>query len=475
MSIMQHKFTIDEIQSGLVAGNFSSEEITESYLAEIKKDKTNAFISINDQAIEQARQADQILAGKKSSSPLCGVPIAIKDIILVKGLKATAGSKILQNYIASYTATAAQRLIDEGMVVLGKTNCDEFAMGSSNENSAYGPVLNPVDISHVPGGSSGGSAAAVAGDLAPVALGTDTGGSIRQPAAFCGIVGLKPSYGRVSRFGSIALASSLDQIGPMTNSVKDAAYLMQYMAGYDKNDATSSKKRLGDYFTPAEKPMRIGVPKEYFSGKLDKQIDKAVRSQIDFLASQGHQIVELSLPNTDYALAAYYLLMPAEASSNLARYDGILYGMCADKRLTLAEWYKQVRSHGFGDESRRRIILGTYILSSGYNDAYYKQAQKVRTLIKADFAAAFQKADVLLTPATPTTAFKLGEKSKDPLEMYLSDIFTVGANIAGLCGLVLPAGQDDHGLPIGMQLLADNFMEENLFKLGYILEKNQSK
>jgi aspartyl-tRNA(Asn)/glutamyl-tRNA(Gln) amidotransferase subunit A len=467
------KLNIDRIQEAFKKGEFSSLELTKAYLDKIQKDDTNSFISINDQALEEAKKADKILKSGQGG-PLTGIPLAVKDIILVEGLKATGGSKILENYIATYTATAVSRLKEAGMVVLGKTNCDEFAMGTSNENSAFGPVLNPHDKKRVPGGSSGGSAAAIAVNLAPVALGTDTGGSIRQPAAFCGIVGLKPSYGRVSRYGSMAMASSLDQIGPMTSSVKDTAYLLAAMAGFDKNDATSSIQEPMDYVKAIDsdpKKLRIGIPKEYFSEHLDGEIKKAIEVQIKDLKDQGFDIKPVSLPYTDYALSAYYLIMPAEVSSNLARYDGILYGMCADKNLTLEEWYKAVRSQGFGDESKRRIILGTFVLSSGYYDAYYKQAQKVRTLVKNDFDKVFKDVDVLLTPATPTTAFELGEKTTDPLEMYLADVFTVGANIAGICGLSLPIGSDNKGLPIGLQLLAKQNDENSLFILGNYIEQ----
>ena len=467
------KLTIDSIQTGLRQGEFSSQELTKEYLSRAKSDDTNSFISINDQALAEAEQADKVLA-EGNGTALTGIPLAVKDILLVKGLVATGGSKILENYVATYTATAVQKLKDAGMVIVGKTNCDEFAMGTSNENSAFGPVLNPHDKTRVPGGSSGGSAAAVAANLCPVSLGTDTGGSIRQPASFCGVVGVKPTYGRVSRYGSMAMASSLDQIGPMGKTVKDTAYLLQHMAGFDKYDATSSMQTVPDYVAALDrnpKKLRLGVPKEYFSDHLDKEIKEIIHGKIDELEKQGFEIKEVSLPYTDYALAAYYLIMPAEVSSNLARYDGILYGMRADKKLSLEQWYKQVRSHGFGAEAKRRIILGTFVLSAGYYDAYYKQAQRVRTLVKADFAKAFKEGDVLLTPATPSTAFALGEKTQDPLEMYLADVFTVAANIAGICGMTLPIGNDKKNLPVGLQLLAEPFAEEKLFSLGNFIEK----
>lgn len=467
-----HNLTIDQIQNGFKKKEFSSVELTKAYLNNIKKDKTNSFISLNSQALVEAKLADQRLKQGKGTI-LTGVPLAVKDIILVKDLKATAASKILANYVASYTATAVQRLKDAGMVILGKTNCDEFAMGSSNENSAFGPVLNPHDLTRVPGGSSGGSAAAIVAQLCPVSLGTDTGGSVRQPAAFCGLVGLKPSYGRVSRYGSMAMASSLDQIAPLATTVQDTAYLLQTMAGFDLHDSTSSTKSVGDYrqaFKKKAQQLTIGIPQEYFKNTIEVDIRNRIELKIQALKKQGFKIKEISLPTTDYALAAYYLLMPAEVSSNLARYDGLLYGLAGSKKLSLEEWYQQVRSKGFSPETKRRIILGTYILSAGYYDAYYKQAQKVRTLIKEDFAKVFKQVDVLLTPATPTTAFKLGAKS-DPLQMYLSDVFTVGANIAGICGLVLPIGEDRNQLPIGLQLLANQFEEDKLFTLGNYIEK----
>lgn len=469
------KLNIDKISSSLQKGEYSSYELVKKYLDNIVKDDTNSFISVNDKALEEAKAADQkIKAGQ--AGVLAGIPIAVKDIILVKGQRATAASKILENYQAAYTATAVERLQEAGMVILGKTNCDEFAMGSSNENSYFNPVLNPRDKTRVPGGSSGGSAAAVAAQLAPASLGTDTGGSIRQPASFCGVVGVKPSYGRVSRFGSIAMTSSLDQIGPFGNTVKDTAYLLRQMAGFDSKDSTSSNVKVQDYIADIDKgvnKIRIGVPKEYFSQGIDNEIKEAVKVKIDLLDKNGFAVQEVSLPYTEYGLAAYYLLMPAEVSSNLARYDGILYGMSPDKNLSLEEWYKTVRSQGFSAESKRRIMLGTYILSAGYYDAYYKKAQKIRTLIKNDFAQVFEKVDALLTPVTPSVAFKLGEKTKDPLAMYLSDVFTVGANIAGICGLSMPIAFDKNNLPIGLQILAKPFSEEVLFKLGHYLEQNK--
>jgi len=474
MSINLEKLNIDSIHQSFVKGEFSSVDLVKAYLEKIKKDDTNSFISINEQALEEAKLADRKIK-EGTVGILTGIPIAVKDIILVKDQKATAGSKILENYTASYTATAVSRLQDAGIVVLGKTNCDEFAMGSSNENSYFGPVLNPYDKTRVPGGSSGGSAAAIAANLASVSLGTDTGGSIRQPASFCGVVGLKPSYSRVSRYGSIAMTSSLDQIGPLANTVKDTAYLLQAMAGFDKYDASSSQEKVLDYVKDIDrdvKKIRIGIPEEYFGKGIEDDVRTSIDEQIKKLERAGFSVSQVSLPYTEYALAAYYLLMPAEVSSNLARYDGILYGMRAEENLNLDQWYKTVRSNGFGRETKRRIMLGTYILSAGYYDAYYKKAQKLRTLIKEDFAKVFDRVDALLTPTTPTTAFKIGEKSQDPLAMYLSDIFTVGANIAGICGLSLPIAYDRNNMPIAIQILAKAFDEQTLFKLGNYIENN---
>lgn len=466
---------IEKILTGFKNKTFSSFELTSYYLDKIKNDKLNAFISINEQVLEDAKKADSKIA-QGEMALLTGVPIAIKDILLVKGQMATGASKMLENYIAPYTATAVKRLEEQGVIILGKTNCDEFAMGASNENSAFGPVLNPHDITRVPGGSSGGSAAAVAADLAPIALGTDTGGSIRQPAAFCGLVGLKPSYGRVSRHGSMAMASSLDQIGPFSRSVKDAAYLLQIMAGKDQYDLSASTNSVPDYLSLLKnqdpRKLKVGLPKEYFSDALAPSIKKALDRTIDFLHEKNIVVEKVSLPYTEYALAAYYILMPAEVSSNLARLDGLRFGYHENGDFNLDDWYKKIRAKGFSAESKRRIMLGTYILSAGYYDAYYKQAQKLRTVIKQDFQKVFAKVDVLLTPTTPTTAFKLGEKLADPLSMYLADIFTVSANIAGICGLNLPMGVDENNLPIGIQLLADSFQEEKLFSLGNFIEQN---
>lgn len=465
--------TIAKIKKSFQSGEYSSFELVSAYLKAINNDKTNSFISINDQALILAKEADKKIKSGQAS-PLTGIPLAVKDLILVKDQKATAGSQMLAHYVATYTATAVQRLVDQGMIIIGKTNCDEFAMGASSETSYFGPVKNPHDLSRVAGGSSGGSAAALAANLAPLALGTDTGGSIRQPAAFCGVYGLKPSYGRVSRYGTMAMTSSLDQIGPMANSIEDLAYLLQYMAGHDKYDATSLLDTVPNYNKEIKKEAKelvLGVPQEYFGAGINPEIKTAIENKIAQLKEQGFKVKSVSLPYTEYALAAYYLLVPAEVSSNLARYDGLLYGLRGNKKNTLSQWYHQVRGQGFGAEVKRRIILGTYVLSAGYYDAYYKKAQKVRTLIKNDFAKVFKQVDVLVTPATPTTAFKIGEKSNDPLAMYMSDVFTVAANIAGICGLVLPLGKDSNKLPIGLQLLAAPLAESKLFRLGAYLEK----
>ena len=473
MSIDLKKLNIEKIIQAFDQQEFNSETLVKEYLKEIEKDNTNSFITINKKVIQEANKADQERK-KGNFKPLLGIPLAIKDIILTKGLKTTAASKILENYIATYTATAVQRLEEAGMIIIGKTNCDEFAMGSTNENSYFGPVLNPYDNKRVPGGSSGGSAVSVAANLAPVALGTDTGGSIRQPASFCGVVGLKPSYGRVSRYGSIAMASSLDQIGVFGKTVKDTAYLLQAMAGYDQKDATSSQYKVPNYLDNIEQDiqkLRIGIPQEYFNNDMDSEVREALEKKIKELKDNGLEIKEVSLANTDYALAAYHLLMPAEVSSNLARFDGLLYGLKGKKDYSLEEWYTNIRGEGFGAEAKRRIILGMYILSAGYYDAYYKKAQKVRTLIKTEFAKVYQEVDILLTPVTPTTAYKLNSK-RDPLEMYLSDIFTIAANIGGLCGLALPIGYDKKGLPISLQLLGQSFQEAKLFSLGNYIENN---
>ncbi len=394
--------------------------------------------------------------------------VAIKDVLAYKDHPLTCSSGILKNFTSLYTATAIQKLIDEDAVIIGKTNCDEFAMGSSNENSAFGNVLNPVDKTRVPGGSSGGSAVAVAANLCDVSLGTDTGGSIRQPAAFCGIFGLKPTYGRVSRFGLTAFASSFDTIGPFSKNVEDAALVMEVISDKDLNDSTSIEKVIPDFSSSLskDKKLKIGIPKEYFADGLDEEIKTAILNIVDELKLEGYEVKEISLPKTEYTIAAYYILTTAEASSNLARFDGARYGFRASDYTNLKEMYLNSRTQGFGKEIKRRIMLGTYVLSSGYYDAYYRKAQKVRKLIKEDFDNAFKQVDLLITPTTPTVAFKIGEKSDDPLQMYLNDIYTTSANLAGIPGMNIPIGRNSENLPIGLQILSQQFEEEKIFQLA---------
>jgi aspartyl-tRNA(Asn)/glutamyl-tRNA(Gln) amidotransferase subunit A len=410
----------------------------------------------------------------KELPPLGGVPVAIKDVMSTRGVRTTAGSKILGNYIPPFDCTAVARMEAAGAVVVGKTNCDEFAMGSSNENSAFRPVRNPHDLTRVPGGSSGGSAAAVAADMAVVALGSDTGGSIRQPASFCGVVGLMPTYGRVSRYGLIAFASSLDHIGPLTRTVKDAAIVLRTTAGRDPMDATSADLAVPDYVAELEKPVRglkLGVAKEYFGEGLDDEVRHAVESAIDKLQSLGCEIVPVSLPHTPYAIPTYYVIATAEASANLARYDGVRYGYRAAGVKSLSEIYRRSRDEGFGAEVKRRIMLGTYALSAGYYDAYYLKAQKVRTLLTRDFEEAFGKVDAIVTPTSPTAAFRLGEKSNDPLAMYLADIYTVTADLAGIPGISIPCARTKEKLPIGLQILGKHFDESTVLRVAHAYEQ----
>ncbi len=427
-----------------------------------------------ERAMAAAARMDALADKGDPLPPLAGVPVAIKDVMVTRGVRTTAGSKNLEDYIPPYDCTAVARLEAAGAVVLGKTNCDEFAMGSSNENSAYGAVRNPRDTTRVPGGSSGGSAAAVAAGLCVAALGSDTGGSIRQPASFCGVVGMMPTYGRVSRYGLIAFASSLDHIGPVARSVKDAALLLGIIAGRDPLDSTSADVPVPDYVNDIGKPvrgMKIGVPKEYFPEGMDAEVRKAVEDAIHLLAAKtGCEVVPLSLPHTPYAIPTYYLVATAEASSNLARYDGVRYGHRSRESGTLAEMYRRSRDEGFGPEVKRRIMLGTYALSAGYYDAYYLKAQRVRTLLARDFEAAFAKVDVIITPTSPTTAFKLGEKVDDPLAMYLADIFTVTADLVGVPGISVPCGNSREGLPIGLQIMGRHFDEPTLFRLAHAYE-----
>jgi len=461
------KLTIKELNQGLKAKDFSSEELTLEFLKEIeKKDKDiKAFLTLtSEDALKQAKEADKRIK-QGEIDLLTGIPCAIKDNIMIKGVRCTAGSRFLEKYVSPYDATVIKKLKENGAVFLGKTNLDEFAMGSSCENSAFYPTKNPHDLSRVPGGSSGGSAASVAAGMCAYALGSDTGGSIRQPAGFCGIVGLKPTYGSVSRYGLIAFASSLDQIGPMAKSVEDVRIVFDSLKGRDEMDSTSIEANNAEDL----KKIRIGVPKEYFGKGLDQSIEKSIREAIAFYEKQGAQISEISLPHTDYALACYYIIAPSEASANLARFDGIRYGKVAEGK-NLIDYYFQNRTKGFGTEVKRRIILGTYTLSAGYYDAYYKQALKVRTLIKKDFEKAFEKVDVILGPTSPCLPFKIGEKTDDPLSMYLADIYTVSVNLAGLPAISLPCGESD-GLPMGMQLIAPAFKENNLFITAKIFEQ----
>lgn len=439
------------------------------------EDKTiHAFLALHREgALKKAGEIDTAAAKGESLPALAGVPIGIKDVLTQEGLPATAGSKILEGYCPPYTATAVRRLADAGAVLLGKLNCDEFAMGSSNENSAYGPTRNPHATDRVPGGSSGGSAAAVAAGMAVATLGTDTGGSIRQPASFCGVVGVLPTYGRVSRYGLIAFASSLDRIGPFAANVRDAATVLGVVAGHDPCDATSSTEPVPDYIAKIDagvSGLRLGVPAEYFAEGLDPEVRCAVEASIERLRSAGAEIKPISLPHTRYAVPTYYVIATAEASANLARFDGVRYGYRAPDANTLSAMYRRSREGGFGPEVKRRIMLGTYVLSAGYYDAYYKKAQQVRRLLTNDFLSAFNEVDAILTPTAPTPAFRLGEKVDDPMAMYLADIYTVTASLAGICGISAPCGQSRDGLPIGMQILGKHFDEATVFRIAQAVE-----
>jgi aspartyl-tRNA(Asn)/glutamyl-tRNA(Gln) amidotransferase subunit A len=467
--------TIRELHQMLIDKEISSVELTESVLDQIDAvgQRTKAYLLVTRQlALRQAKEADDRLRANRDVRPLTGIPIALKDVLCVEDVVSMAGSKILKGFSPPYSATVVERLDAEGAVFLGKTNCDEFAMGSSNENSGYGPVHNPWALDRVPGGSSGGSAAAVASGEAVAALGSDTGGSIRQPAALTGIVGFKPTYGRVSRYGLIAFASSLDQIGPMTRDVFDSALLLQAIAGHDPRDSTSSARPVPDYLSTLRngvKGMKLGVPKEYFVAGMEPAVEQAIRDGVRLLEQQGASIEEVSLPHSDVALPAYYIIAPAEASSNLARYDGVRYGHQAEGAKNLIEEYMLTRKEGFGTEVKRRIVLGTYALSSGYYDAYYLQAQKVRTLIIEDFKRAFEKVDALVGATSPTVAFPLGAKTQDPVAMYLNDILTIPANLGNVCGISVPCGLAD-GLPIGLQVIAPGFREEIALQVAYAFE-----
>lgn len=468
--------TIDDVRNAIAGRQTTATAIAQRFYDRIRKDdpEIGAFLTLcEERALAQAAHIDGLAAAGKPLPPLAGVPIAIKDVMVTRGVRTTAGSKILDNFIPPYDCTAVARLEAEGAVILGKLNCDEFAMGSSTENSAYYPVHNPRAKSRVPGGSSGGSAAAVAAEMSVATLGSDTGGSIRQPASFCGVVGLKPTYGRVSRYGLIAFASSLDHIGPFANTVKDAALMLRTIAGRDPMDATSADLPVPDYVAELDTPikgLRIGVAKEYFGSGLDPEVRAAVEAAIQKLAELGCEIVSVSLPHTEYAIPAYYIVATAEASANLARFDGVRYGFRA-KSNTLSEMYRKTRDAGFGMEVKRRIMLGTYALSAGYYDAYYLKAQKVRTLLARDFDEAFKKVDVIAAPTAPTPAFKLGEKVDDPLAMYLADIYTVTANLAGIPGISVPCGENHEKLPIGLQLLATHFDEATMLRVAHAYEQ----
>ena len=453
---------------GIKTGRFSARDLATAYLAKIETSnpKLNAYLEVFSDVLDQADLVDQKIKSGELSGPLAGIPIAIKDNILIKGRTVTAASKMLANYQATYDATVIEKLKSAGVIFLGRTNMDEFAMGGSTENSAYGPTKNPHDLDRVAGGSSGGSAGAVAGDLALVALGTDTGGSFRQPASYCGVVGLKPTYGAVSRYGVIAMASSFDQVGPLGKTVADVKAVFSVIKGQDKFDSTSQNSSVT---IKIPKTFKIGVPEDFLKEGVDQEVMANFRTTIEKLKSAGHQIVEINLPNFHYALACYYILMTAEVSANLARFDGVRYGLRQDGK-DMVEDYFLTRGAGFGKEVKRRIMLGTYVLSSGYYDAYYRRANNLRQLIKSDYLEAFKQVDVIITPTAPTPAFKIGENATDPLKMYLEDIFTVPANLAGVPALAVPTGKNQTGLPLGIQITAPHFGEDLLFSLGRELE-----
>ncbi len=469
--------SIFELHNMLKNREITSQELTNKFLEKIENlnKEINAYITIcEDIAIEQSKKADEEIKNGNISY-LTGIPLSIKDLICTKGIRTTCGSKMLNNYIPTYNATVYEKLLKQNIVTLGKVNMDEFAMGSSNETSYFGPVRNPHDLERVPGGSSGGSAASVAANMCAASLGSDTGGSIRQPASFCGVVGLKPTYGRVSRYGLVAFASSLDQIGPITKNVEDCAILLQAISGYDEKDSTSVNIEVPDYLKDLKKEslkgLKIGVPKEYFIAGINEEVEKCIKQTLNILEKEGAEIIEISLLHTEYAVATYYIIAPAEASSNLARYDGVKFGYRAENYEDLLDMYKKTRAEGFGDEVKRRIMIGTYALSSGYYDAYYLKAAKVRNLIKQDFQNAFNVVDVIMCPVSPTTAFKIGEKIDNPLDMYLNDIFTIPVNLAGLPGLSLPAGKDSNNLPIGLQIIGNYFQEKKLLNIAYNVEQ----
>lgn len=471
--------SLKDIRDGIKKGDFTSHEVTQKFWAQIEKlnPKVNAYVTLNEKALDQAKAVDKRIQAKENVGPLAGVPIAIKDMFCTKGIRTTASSKILHNFIPPYSATVVEKLESAGIVNLGKTNLDEFAMGSSTETSHFGISRNPWNHDYVPGGSSGGSAAAVAGAMACAALGTDTGGSIRQPAAFCNLVGVKPTYGRVSRYGIVAFASSLDQAGPMTRTVEDAALLLENMSGKDPRDSTTAPvpvPRWSENINKNLKGLRVGLPKEYFSSALPEDVKKAVDNAISAVKAAGGETVEVSLPLTSVAVSIYYLVCTSEASSNLARYDGVRFGHRADFSKSaaedIAEFYCRSRGEGFGTEVKRRIIIGTHALSSGYYDAYYRKAGQVRRLMRQQFLDAFKKCDVMMSPVTTSPAFKIGGRISDPLQMYLNDIFTTSANLVGIPGISVPAGFSGDGLPIGVQVLAPHFEEQRLFNVGAAIE-----
>lgn len=470
--------TLREVGQSVIAGKVKAADLVSGYLERIaaRNPEINAYLSVaSESAMRTAEDLDAAARRGDPLGPLAGVAVGIKDVITIEGMTATAGSRILEGYTPPYTATAVRRLKAAGAVILGKLNCDEFAMGSSNENSAYGAVRNPAAPDRVPGGSSGGSAAAVAADIAAATLGTDTGGSIRQPASFCGVVGVLPTYGRVSRYGLIAFASSLDRIGPFARTVEDAATVLGVIAGHDPLDATSSERPVPDYVAESKQPvegLRVGVPAEYFAEGLDAEVKAAVERAIESLRAQGCTITPVSLPHTRYAVPTYYVLATAEASANLERYDGVRYGYRAPGAKTLSDMYRETRDSGFGREVKRRILLGTYVLSAGYYDAYYRKGQQVRRVLTEDFLKAFEKVDVIVTPTAPTPAFRLGEKTDDPVSMYLADIYTVTASLAGICGVSVPCGVSREGLPIGAQVLGPHFGESTVFRAAQGIEQS---
>lgn len=474
------KLTIQELAEKLEKGELTSVEITKAFLDQIKeKDgEIHAFLALNERALAEAEESDKRRKTSQVLSKIDGIPVAIKDVLLTKGVTTTAGSKMLENYVPVEDATVVRLLKDAGAIIIGKNNCDAWAHGGSTENSDFGPSKNPHDTSRVPGGSSGGSAAAVAALEVPMSIGTDTGGSIRQPAGYCGVVGMKPTYGLCSRYGLIAMASSLDVPGPMTNSVLDNALALSVMADPDPKDATSAGSQPKDYLSDIKKGvkgLKIGLPKEYFSEGISEEVKKFVIAAADKYKKLGAEIIDISLPMTKYGIATYYVIQPAEVSSNLGRYDGIKYGYEAKDSLNLKDHYFKSRTQGFGEEAKRRIMIGTFVLSSGYYDAYYNQAMKVRTLIKNDFEEAFKKVDLIIGPTAPTSAFKFGEHSGDPLAMYLEDIYTVNINLAGIPSLALPCGEDKNKMPIGMQIIGPQFSEDLIYRAGYAYENSNSK